>query len=74
MLMLIESFDVLGTDGQTYKVNLWEHPGPEYKPLGGPRRRMRGKREYLLSDGTDLIDISDREWEILNTGVRLGKC
>jgi len=72
-MILIESFDVPGSDGRTYKVDLWEHPGPEHKPLNGPRRRMRGRREWLLDDGTDLIDVSDREWEILDRGVRLTK-
>lgn len=73
MLKLIESFDVVGSDGEPYQVDLWEHPGPQHKPLNGPPRRMRGRREYLLSDGTELIDLSDKEWEILNKGVRLPK-
>jgi len=73
MLMVIESFNAAGNDGNTYKVNLLEHPGPEHKPLNGPRRRMRGRREYRLSDGTELIDVSEGVWEIVNTSVKITK-
>lgn len=70
---LINSFDVVGSDRKNYRVDLWERPGREHKPLNGPAQRMRGPREYLLSDGRALLDVSNTEWKIHNTSIRLPK-
>jgi hypothetical protein len=73
MHKLIKSFDILGSDDVYYEVQLLERPGKVLQTMKGPARTVRGLREYLLADGRQLIDISNSEWEILNTNVRLPK-
>ncbi len=73
MSHIIESFEAVGSDGYTYRIDLWQHPGPETRPVDGPARRLPGSKEYLLSDGRHLIDVSRLEWKIHNTSIRIAK-
>jgi len=73
MTKIIDTFDLLRSDGNLYEVLFVELPGPMFRPLNGPATRGRGPREFRLADGRTLFDINNKEWEIKNTDVRIPK-
>lgn len=64
-----DSFKGIGDDGRAYTVEVWtnmvSHRGQD----------IPGSREYLLSDGDELLDVLNRDdqWEIASAGVVITK-
>lgn len=63
------SFQALGSDGKTYRVDV------STTMLSHNGQTIKGSREHLLSDGGELFDVPgvDGQWDIARTNIRITK-
>ena len=72
MLHLLETFTARGSDGQTYRVEGYEHLArPDAVPDTQAQWEPTGLAEYRLADGRHLSVDKDGAMTVAGTGLRL---
>lgn len=72
-LHLLDSFEMLGSDGKRYKVRAYEHlVHDDSIPADGREHwEPTGQAEYRLDDGRPLRWVAEHEAQVSGDGLRL---
>lgn len=69
---LIDSFEAVSDDGQTFSVLMYQRM-TEHRPLSGPVQQIRGSKRLALSDGRAVNSIDDNTFRIVVGGIIIRK-